>query len=58
MEAGDGGDFEKTLRRYRLYFRPEVEYYWPPYEEDFSQREVKFPIKVKKGRNSERIGYL
>jgi len=56
--TGDGGDFEKTLRRYLLYFRPEVEYYWPPYEEDFSQREVKFPIKVEKGRNSKGIDYL
>lgn len=45
---GDGGDFETTLRRYVLYFTPEVEYYWPPYEEDFSKRVVKFPIKVEK----------
>lgn len=51
--GGDGGDFEKTLRRHFLYFIPELEYWWPPYEEDFSKREVKFPIKVKKIRSSE-----
>ena len=56
--TGDGGDFEKTLRRYLLYFRPEVEYYWPPYEEDFPQRGVKFSIKAAKIKSSEMIDNL
>ena len=45
---GNGGDFEKTLKRYVLYFNPEVEYYWPPYAQDASKKVVKFPITVKK----------
>jgi len=56
--GGDGGDFEKTLRRHFLYFIPELEYWWPPYEEDFSKREVKFPIKVKKIRSNDGIDVL
>ena len=48
---GNGGEFEKVLRDKLLYFTPEHEYYWPPYEEDFSKREVKFPIKVIRKKN-------
>ena len=44
---GDGGDFERTMRKYLLYFVPEYEYYWPPYAPP-EEREVKFPVKVKK----------
>ncbi|MDP8234287.1 MAG: hypothetical protein P9M06_05750, partial [Candidatus Saelkia tenebricola] len=43
---GDGGEFEEVLRQDLLYFTPEHEYYWPPYEGDFTKRELKFPVKV------------
>ena len=51
LEPGKGGEFEKLLRQKLLYFVPEYEYWWPPYEEDFSRREVKFPVKIMRTEN-------
>jgi hypothetical protein len=48
----DGGHFEQMLRERFFYFTPEREYYYPPYEEDFSQREVLFPVTVMREQNS------
>jgi hypothetical protein len=42
----DGGHFEQMLRERFFYFTPEREYYFPPYEEDVSQREALFPVKI------------
>ena len=42
----DGGHFEQMLRERFFYFTPEREYYYPPYEEDLSEREVLFPVRI------------
>jgi len=52
----DGGDMEEVLREQLLYFVPEYEYYWPPYEDDIENREILFPVTVT--RYSSRIHRL
>jgi len=47
----DGGHFEQMLRERFFYFTPEREYYFPPYEEDFSQRETLFSVTVMREQN-------
>jgi len=46
MDLEEGGHFEDMLREIFFYFTPEREYYFPPYEEDFSEREALFPVKI------------
>jgi len=50
---GNGGEFEEVLRQKLLYFTPEFEYYYPPYEEDFSKRIVRFPVKIMRKDDSD-----
>jgi len=52
MELEEGGHFEAMLRERFFYFTPEREHYFPPYEEDFSQREVLFPVKIMRDSNN------
>lgn len=52
----EGGHFEDMLRERLFYFTPEREYYYPPYEEDISEREALFPVKIMRERN-ERYNY-
>jgi len=49
----NGGEFEDVLRQKLLYFTPEYEYYWPPYEEDFSKRVVRWPVKIMRQDDSD-----
>ncbi len=52
MDLEEGGHFEDMLRERFFYFTPEREYYFPPYEEDFSQREALFPVKIMRVQSS------
>jgi len=47
-----GGKLEEILRQDFFHFIPEYEYYFPPYAEDFSQRTVRWPVKMKWYNNS------
>ena len=52
MDLEEGGHFEDMLRERFFYFTPEREYYFPPYEEDLSQRETLFPVKIMRVQSS------
>jgi len=52
MDLEEGGHFEGMLRSRFFYFTPEREYYFPSYEEDFSERKVLFPVKIMRVQSS------